>query len=127
MDERLPTEGCFIKIFRRTSGGVLELLFGSTPKTDLAKLVDISLGGLQCILKRPAKAEERLEIELHLPGHATPIFTTAEVCRAENLPSGHCRAGMRFVAMESAARNKLLSFLQHLSLQTFQKMHGQEE
>ena len=75
--------------------------------------VDISLGGVRIFSDENMRVGALLKMEFFLP-HVTPVTYTAEVvwieALAENAPA-HFDVGLKFIQLEPAAINLLMSVL----------------
>lgn len=122
-DPRLDVEGFYIRLATRRKQGLLRV-FGGADQSAVSPIIDLSLGGMQCVTDLPLDRGERVRVEMFLPDQSSTLILDGDVrWLAKPDTDGTRRVGIQFVASDFAFRGMLMPFLQNLSMKEFRALY----
>jgi len=76
-------------------------------------IVDISVKGMLLETDDPVEVGTKLDLSFRLPGDPTDLRVVAQVIRQEPGEEGRARAGVEFVIVREAVRERIRAFVEH--------------
>ena len=86
--------------------------FDPTAEPLLGSIVDISVKGMLLETPEPIDVGTKLDLSFRLPGDPADLRVVAQVIRQEDGEAGRARAGVEFVIVREAVRDRIRAFVE---------------